>query len=195
MPLSSWVTHTTNINLHPGAIDQLRYRHTKAEMAAFQAEESKKKLQNKLEKQAKVNRIAMLEKVLDDKLEATPCPNFKWKLCSKACSETPDIPVNKDLIYSKESKEESQVTDQDFKPTSGDDVTTTESGVETDLETPLKKKKKANKEPVQEAIKAACSHVMVNDEGTAKEGEKEALTGASGFGPRAGKDMPHVTDG
>jgi hypothetical protein len=184
MPLSSQVTtRTTNNNLHPGAVDQPRRRRTKAEMAAFRSEEAEKKLQKELEKQAKVDRIAELEKVLenDSELEATPRPNFKRKLRRCKAYQNLEVPINGG---SKGSKDDSQVADQDFEPTSGNEVTTAESGAETELDTPLKKKKKVDKEPMRARIKAARS-VMVNNEGTAKEGpDKEPLADA-------GKEVPH----
>src|ERR1700720_2746718 len=117
-------------------------------MAAFLAEQAEKKLQKELEKQAKVEWIAMLEKVLEDEPEATPRPDFKWKLRrSKAYLE---IPVNVDK---KGSDEESWDADQDFEPTSGNKVMT-ESRIKTERP---KKKKKTSKEPVRVAIKAARS--------------------------------------
>jgi len=185
MPSSAQVTtHSTNNNLHPGIVDQPRRQHTKAEMAAFQAEEAEKKLQKELEKQVKVDRIAVLEKVLEDELEATPRPNFKQKLRRRQAYL--EIPVNED---SKGSGEESEDADQYFEPTSGNKVTT-DSGIET--ETLPKKKKKANKEPVRVAIKAACS--SVGNEGMVKEGPAKEKRLAGTFNDsshKAGKEVPH----
>jgi len=184
MPSSAQVTtRSTNNNFHPGIVDQRRRRHTKLEMAAFRAEEAEKKLEKELEKQEKVNRIAMLEKALDDEVEATPHPDFKRKLRrSKAYLE---IPVNEDSMGSEESRD----ADQDFEPTSGNEVTT-ESGMETEPETPPKKKKKTNKEPVRAAITAARS--SVNNERTAKEGQAKPLAGAfNNPSHEAGIEVPH----
>jgi hypothetical protein len=145
-------------------------------MAAFRAQEAEKELQKQSERNAKVNRIATLERALEDDPEATPCPNFKRKLRrTEAYLETVATEA------SKGSEEGSQATAQDFEPPSGDDVAT-ESVGEIELNTPPKKKKKVN-ETVRAAIKAARS-----SQGTAKEGPaKELLAGSHG----AGKELPH----
>jgi hypothetical protein len=120
-------------------------------MAAVWAQQEEKRVQEQLEKQAKIGRIATLENALEDDPEATPCPNSKWKLHhTKTFLE---ILVDES---SKGSEEESQATDQDFNPPSGDDMVT-ESGCEIELDSPPKKKKKVNKEMVQAAIKVVRS--------------------------------------
>ena len=167
MPSSARVTtRSANNNQHPGIVDRPRLRRTKQEMAAIRAQEAEEKLQKQLEKKAKIERIAKLERALGDDLKATPRPVSKRKLRH---TET----FRKTLVESsKGSEEESQPTDQDFESPSGDDVAT-KSGCEVELDSPPKKKKKQNKETVRAAIKAARSI--------------EGAAGSHG----AGKELPH----
>jgi hypothetical protein len=144
-------------------------------MAAVRAQEAKKKSQKLLERNAKIDRIARLENTLNDP-EATPCPGPKRKL--RHTNTVREIPVDG---ASKGSEEGSQPTDQDFEPPSGesDDDTATELGHDIELDTPPKKKKKANKESMRAAIIAARSVG-----GTAKEGE--LIAGSDEAGPHGG---------
>jgi hypothetical protein len=140
-------------------------------MAAVRAQQEEKRVQEQLEKQAKIGRIATLENTLEDDPEATLCPNSKWKL--RHTKTFLEILVDES---SKGSEEESWATDQDFDPPSGDDVAT-KSGCEIELDSPPKKKKKVNKETVRAAIKAVRS-----SERTAKELPHGSCVSASAQG-------------
>jgi hypothetical protein len=119
-------------------------------MAAVRAQEAEGKLQKQLEKKAKIEWIANVERALGDDLEATPRPVSKRKL--RHTKTLREILVDES---SKGSEEECQPADQDFEPPSGDDVATESGCEEVEPDTPPKKKKKVNKETVRAAIKAA----------------------------------------
>jgi hypothetical protein len=146
-------TRSTNTNKHPGNPDKKRERRTKVQMEEFRAQEAEKQKQKELDKKAKADRIASVEKKLAEEVDVTPRPAIKQRLRRTYAFQEPEFPLDnnpKDTFPDNSSL----TNDDDFQPepTSSSateraaDKTDDESDSETGL--PPKKKTKTTKEPV-----------------------------------------------
>ena len=145
-------TRSTNTHKHPGNPDKKHERHTKAQMEEFCAQEAEKQKQKELDKKAKADRIASIEKKLAEEVDVTPCLTIKQRLRRTYAFQEPKIPLGSNP-NDRFPDNLSLTNDDEFRPeptsSSATERAADETGDESETELPPKKKTKTAKELVR----------------------------------------------
>jgi hypothetical protein len=153
-------TRSTNPHKHPGNPDKKRERRTKVQMEEFRAQEAEKQKQKELDKKAKAERIASVERKLAEEVDVTPRPAIKQRLRRTYAFREPELPLgnNPNDAFPDNS---SLTNDDEFQPEPTSSSATEREADKTDNESetelPPKKKTKTIKEPVHEAVQVSSN--------------------------------------